>query len=143
MLFGHLALVCAAAFAGAAVYINVAEQPARLMLSDQALVSEWQPAYKRGLVMQSSLAVISFVLAVLAWWQTGLWQWLVGAAFIIANWPFTLIVMLDTNKRIMEIEPDRADAQTRQLIVKWGSLHAVRSCFGLLATLIFVWALNG
>ncbi|XSG82040.1 MAG: DUF1772 domain-containing protein [Methyloligella sp. ZOD6] len=142
MFIGHLALVCAAAFAGAAVYINVAEQPARLLLNDQALVTEWQPAYKRGFVMQSSLAVISFILALLAWWQTGLWQWSVGALLIIANWPYTLIVMLRTNNRIMAIEPDSADAQARQLIVKWGGLHAVRSGLGVLATLAFVWALN-
>lgn len=47
-----------------------------------------------------------------------------------------------TNKRIMDIEPSRADAQARQLIVKWGGLHAVRSGLGVLATLAFVWALN-
>lgn len=142
MFFGHFALVCAASFAGAAIYINVAEQPARLILNDQALVAEWKPAYKRGFAMQSSLAVISFILALLAWWRTGDWQWTVGAVLIIANWPFTLLVMLPTNNRIMAIDPARADSHARQLIVKWGGLHSVRSGLGVLATLAFVWALN-
>src|SRR3954451_4346123 len=142
MIFGHLALICAAAFAGAAIYINVAEQPARLGLDDSALVKEWQPAYKRGFAMQSSLAVLAFVLGMVAWWTTGNWRWCVGAVLMIANWPYTLFVMLPTNNRIMATAPAQADAQSRKLVEHWGGLHAVRSGLGTVATLAFLWALN-
>lgn len=54
MLAGQLALVAAAVFTGAAVYVNVAEQPSRLELDDGALLKEWKSAYGRGLVMQGT-----------------------------------------------------------------------------------------
>lgn len=142
MLAGHLALIAAAAFAGAAFYITVAEQPARLGLDDRAMLAEWQPSYKRGLAMQASLAIIGGILGVLAWWGASDWRWLLGAAVLIANWPYTLIGIKPTNDRLMAMDPARAGPESRALVERWGGLHAVRGVLGALAALIFLWALN-
>jgi hypothetical protein len=138
MLAGQLALVTAALFAGAAIYVNLAEQPARLRLDDRGLLAEWQPAYKRGFAMQAPLAVAGFLLGSLAGWQTANWLWFVGAVVIGLNWPYTLLVIMPINGRLMALSPDAATPEVRELVSAWGNLHGVRSALGAAATLIFL-----
>jgi Domain of unknown function (DUF1772) len=140
MVFGLLALIAAAIFTGAALYVNAAEQPARLSLEDRALLTEWKPSYKRGAAMQAPLALLGCLLGLIAWRQTSHAGFLIGAIAIIAPWPWTLIGIKPTNDALLATEPDRAGPQTRTLVVKWGALHAVRTALGALATLAFLWA---
>jgi hypothetical protein len=142
MLVGQMALVAAAAFAGAAFYINVAEQPARLGLDDRSLLMEWKPSYQRGLNMQATLALVGGVLGFAAWWLANDWRFIVGALLILANWPYTLLGIRPTNDQLMAIPNERADAGARRLIEHWARLHAVRTALGIAATLAFVWALS-
>lgn len=141
MPFGSLALTVAALFTGAAFYVNFAEQPARLTLDDRALLTQWQPAYKRGTAMQASLAIVGFVLGALAFWQTGRLTFLIGALLMLANWPWTLFVILPTNKILMATDPADAGPETRASLIKWNGLHAVRTVLGALATAAFIFAL--
>ena len=140
-MIGQLALVCAAVFVGAAVFVNVAEQPARLALDDRAMLLEWQRSYNRAAPMQAGLAMVTAVLGCWVAWQTRDWRWLVGGLLILANWPYTLLAIKPTNDRLHATAPELADAQTRQLIVRWGHLHGGRSAFGVAATAMFFWAL--
>jgi uncharacterized membrane protein len=141
MLAGLLALIAAAVFFGAAFYVNAAEQPARLYLDDRSLLAEWKPSYKRGFAMQAPLAVVGFVLGVIAWWQTRDWLWLAGAVVLVANWPYTLLGIMPTNNALMTLDPADAGPQSRRLIEKWAKLHAVRTALGAAATALFACAL--
>src|SRR6266481_10219383 len=136
----ELALATAAAFTGAAIYVNVAEQTARLGIDDEALLAEWKLSYARGFAMQASLALASALFGLLAFWLTRDWRSLAGAALIFANWPYTLLAILPVNKRIAATPLDAANAETRGLIETWGRLHAGRSALGASATLVYLWA---
>jgi hypothetical protein len=142
MMVGHFALTTAALFAGAALYINVAEQPARLGLDDRAMLQEWKPAYKRGTAMQAPLAILGFFLGLAAWWQTGHLAWAVGALLMIANWPVTFFAIMPTNNRLVGTEIGNVGPQSRALIERWGSLHAIRTALGLAAAATFLVAAN-
>jgi hypothetical protein len=140
MISGILALTVAAIFTGAAVYVNVAEQPARLLLDDRALLTEWKPSYKRGAAMQASIALIGCVLGSIAWAQTAHAGFLIGAIAMVAPWPWTLLGIKPTNDALLATAPEQASPQTRALVVKWGRLHAVRTALGALATIAYLWA---
>lgn len=138
-MLGLLALVAASIFFGAAFYINVAEQPARMALTDTAMLAEWQPAYKRGYAMQAPLAVLGFVCGTAAWWLGGSPAFLLGGLLMIANLPWTLAIMMPTNKVLAGIAPAEGNSEIRPLIAKWGRLHAMRTAFGFLAAAAFLW----
>ena len=142
MLAGELALVVAAVFSGAAIYINVAEHPARLILEDGPLLTQWKPSYKRGFAIQANLAIVGCLLGLYTWYLTGDWRWALGGLVLVSNWPFTLAMIMPVNNRLMAMSPESPDDEMRALMDQWGKLHAVRSFLGVLATAIFVWAMH-
>ena len=142
MFFGHLALLFAAFFTGAAFYIIFAEQPARLKLEASQLLTQWIPSYKRGFMMQAPLAVLSGGSGLVAFYLLKDWRWVAGGCLILANWPFTLFIMMPINKELAATPPAQAGAQTVKSIMKWGSLHTVRTVLGTAATGFFLWALQ-
>jgi hypothetical protein len=137
MMLGLFALVIAAIFTGGAAYILVAEQPARLMLDDKALLIQWKPSYKRGFAMQAPLALLGFVCGLAAWYRENDFSFLIGALLMLANWPWTLIVIMPINNKLMRMEPVSGNSEARALIVKWSKLHAVRALLGAGAVMAF------
>jgi Domain of unknown function (DUF1772) len=142
MFVGHLALIAAAIFTGAAFYVNFAEQPARLTLDDRSLLAQWKPAYKRGYLMQAPLAIVGFLLGLLSWWLTGRLAFIAGAVLMVANWPWTMFGIMPTNRALMMTALPDAGANTRALLIRRNYLHAVRTGLGSLAVVAFLLALS-
>ena len=139
MVSGLIALTLAAAFCSAAVYINIAEHPARMLLDDRAALAQWGPSYDRAFNYQGGLAVLSGLAGLAEAWLSGNWCWAIGAGLMLANWPYTLAVILPLNHRLKAITPPAAGAESRAMLVQWNLLHRNRSILSGLATLTYLW----
>jgi hypothetical protein len=133
-----VATLAAGLFAGAAIYINAAEHPARMEGGVPLAVTEFGPSYRRAAVMQAGLAVIGSVAGASAWWLGAGRPWLIGAVVLSFVVPFTIIVMMPTNQRLLDPGLDKTSSEAHGLLVRWGRLHAVRSLAGAVSFLIFV-----
>lgn len=139
-LFEFLALFCCGIFTGAAVYINMAEHPARMECGTALAAAEFPPSYRRAARMQASLAAVGFVFSAAAWAFGAGWWWLIGGILLVAVIPFTLVVIMPINKELLDPALDRQSDRTKHLLTRWGHLHAVRSALATLAFLIFLGA---
>jgi len=131
-----IALVAAGLFAGAAIYVTLVEHPARVEGGAAVALAEFRPSYRRGAVMQASLAALGGVAALVAWLKTGHLSVLIAGLLLGGMIPFTLIVILPTNKRLLAPDLDSGRAEAMALLARWGRLHAVRSLAGAVAFLI-------
>jgi hypothetical protein len=138
---GALATLTSSLFAGAAVYINLVEHPARLSCGTEIAARQWAPSYQRATVMQVSLAVVATLAGLARWLGGGGPWWLAGALIIASVMPFTVLVIFPTNHRLLEPGRDNGSEETRRLLVAWGRLHAVRSGLSLAAAIVYLYAL--
>ena len=133
-----IATLACGLFAGAAVYISFVEHPARMSCATEIAAAVWGPSYKRATVMQAPLACIGALAGIWAWFLGGDFWDLVGAACIFSVVPFTLLIIMPTNRRLQAQDRDPSSDETRSLLELWGKLHAVRSALGTLAFVIYL-----
>jgi uncharacterized membrane protein len=129
-------------FAGAAVYINLVEHPARMQTGIRPSLAEFAPSYKRTTVTQVSLAVAGFLSALVAWRSRFDARWLVGGGLLVSVIPFTAVVILPTNKKLLDPETANDLNLAEKLLTRWGRLHAVRSVLSLASLLMFLFLLD-
>ena len=133
-----LAILAAAVFAGAALYVSLVEHPARMTLDTKAAALEWAPSYARGTLMQAPLAMLSLLAGLGSSLLGAGVAWAVAALLVGAVVPFTFIAIMPTNKALGAAGRDLASAETRALLARWGRLHAVRTVLSLAATLLYL-----
>ena len=136
-----VAVLACSLFAGAAVYLSLVEHPARMECGVEIAATEFPPSYRRATVMQATLAAVGLLSSIAAWLAGATFWWLVAGALLGSVIPFTLIVILPTNKLLLSPTLDRQSAETERLLSRWGALHAVRSVLSGLALLLFLYLL--
>ncbi len=140
MIPGTFALAFAAAFSGAALYVNWVEQPARMALDEDALLSEWGPSDRRGVALLAALALISALAGFLAYFESQDVRWAIGALVIVSSWPYTFFVMAPLNNQILSLR-GRDVAAARVLIRQWGFVESGLAAIGFVAVAVFLWAI--
>lgn len=136
--FQFVAVLATTLFAGAAIYINIAEHPARMEGGTAIAVAVFAPSYRRAAVMQAALALTAAASGLGAWLMGATVAWLIGALLIFAVVPFTLIVIAPTNHKLLDPAVDRTSDKVATLLRRWGKLHAVRSILGLASSIVFL-----
>ena len=116
MLFELIATFCAGLFAGAALYITFVEHPARLECGTALAATEFVPSYRRATVMQASLAAVGFVATQVAWLQGAGGLVMLAGVLLGLVIPFTLLVIMPTNERLLDPTLDRGSAEAADLL---------------------------
>ena len=138
-----VATLAGALFAGAALYINVAEHPARMGLETRMAALQWAPSYQRATWLQAPLALLSLACGIAAWLLGAGIGWLFAALLVGAVVPFTFAVIMPTNNKLLAPGRDLSSPETRALLVYWGRLHAVRTILSLAGVAVYLWSLLG
>jgi hypothetical protein len=134
-----VAVLSCSLFTGASVYINLVEHPARMECGVEIAATEFPPSYRRATVMQATMAALGLLSSIAAWLAGATFWWLVAGALLGSVIPFTLFVIVPTNKLLLSPTLDRRSVEAERLLARWCKLHAVRSVLSGLALLLFLY----
>lgn len=140
-LLPSLALMLASVFFGIALYINLAEQPARLALADLPLLAQWKVSFGVGFVLQGSLTVAAGLAGLGAWWVHRDWRWGAGGLLMLSNWPWTFVMIAPINAALLVVSAEAAGPASRALIEEWGFVHGGRTAISFIAVGLYLWAI--
>lgn len=133
-----VASIAAGVFAGAALYVMLVEHPARVECGPALAVKEFGPSYRRAAAMQGLLAMVGLFASVVAWYRGRGVGWLVGGLLLGALIPFTLVVIMPTNRRLLDPGLDSGSGEAHKLLTRWGRLHVIRTVVSVAVFVAFV-----
>ena len=133
-----LTTLLAGMFAGAALYVNLVEHPARVSCGTAAAVHEFRPSYRRGAVMQGSLSAIGCLLGLAAAWQLHDAHVAINAVLLGLPVPITILFIAPTTKQLLDPTLDATGDHAAALLARWNRRHWIRTSLGGLAFALFI-----
>ena len=134
-----VAVLTCGLFTGASVYITFVEHPARMQCGVELAATEFAPRYRRAAIMQATCAAVGLLASFAAWRGAASFWWVIAGVILGSVIPFTLIVILPTNKQFLSPTLDKRSIEAERLLTRWGRLHAVRSILSGIALLLFLY----
>ena len=135
-----VAMMCTALFAGAALYISLVEQPARLLATMEVALGEFRPGFPRARALQAAFAVVGGLSGALVWWYGAGRGWLLASLCLLSIVVFTVVVITPVYTALLDPSLSPSAPEARLLLEKWGWLHAVRTMLGLVALISVVFS---
>ena len=134
MIFDYLILLNISLFAGAALHVNLVEQPSRNDLPINMAVHQFQTSFYRVAKYQTIYVLISSFLIIYKWFHDSNVWWLFCAGLLLSIVPFTLFCLMPINRQLLEpsavnksIESLNLEKYYRKLMREWNILHFVRT----------------
>ena len=88
--------------------------------------------------MQGVLAAVGLLGRVVAWQLGSGVGWLVWVLLLGGLVPFTLVLIMPTNRRLLDPRLDSGSGEGRELLSRWGRLHLVRTVVSIAVFVAFV-----
>jgi hypothetical protein len=111
--FQAVALLSAGLFTGGALYVSLVEHPARMALELGTAVQQFRSSYRRAAPWQAAMAILCAVCGVVASLAGASRAWGIGGLMVGVAVPFTLIVIMPINKRLLTAEAAEAARVSR------------------------------
>ena len=132
-----IATLSAAFFAGGGLFVSMVLYPA--MVTDMAsAVYQFGNMYRHAAPWQGSNAIACFLSAAIVSALTGDWWWVIGGLLVGASVPFTLLVMMPVNNRLLDEKAPPTPEKAAPLLKHWGRLHWVRNILSTLGLAVML-----
>ena len=135
------ATLAAGLWAGAALYIAISEHPSALKVGVGFATEYFRFMSKRTAPLMMVLSAIGGSAGLFAWYQSGEAGWLIGAVLLLGMFPFTGLLIVPTNWKLLKVDTKTDETTALALHRKWARMHNLRTLLGVPAFLIFLWLL--
>jgi uncharacterized membrane protein len=134
-----LAVIIAGIITGGAWAYTLEIHPALMKARPSSSLDVFSPMFHHANKMQPLLGTVVAIVTLIVSFMTGNWYWFVTALIMQIIGPYTIIVLMPLNRRLMAEDADPNSPALLEDLRRWGGLHLVRT---LINTLGFVLLCN-